>query len=391
MDAALVQSSKRQRVLVRETPSAGSAGGRSHTRSIEDLRWHYPMLNDHERNAKFCAAVESAVRAAQRALRSRGVDRGVRVLDIGAGSGLLALAAARAGAEHVTACEADPLVAAAASEVIQANGLAHCVTLVPLHSSQLSVEDLRESQPADIVTHELLDSTLLGEDVLPALRDAYARGLVRPDAQSVPWGARIEAQLVESTALWSRRHPPASLWSDNESSPFTVAAAEGGGQQLAAAAAVCPAGRAAQSVEASAWIGPLKPSASEGLAAPTIRALGEPQDTGLQFQFAASAEGSRSHECSFQLPRTASGHVHAVVYWWRLHLLPPGEAESDPHPGTAQYIDTIREAYGVKNCGWPERTVLSTRPDVDWAPREHWWQATCACLPAAAATRCSTR
>ena len=234
-----MQSSKRQRVLVRETPSAGSAGGRSHTRSIEDLRWHYPMLNDHERNAKFCAAVESAVRAAQRALRSRGVDRGVRVLDIGAGSGLLALAAARAGAEHVTACEADPLVAAAASEVIQANGLAHCVTLVPLHSSQLSVEDLRESQPADIVTHELLDSTLLGEDVLPALRDTYARGLVRPDAQSVPWGARIEAQLVESTALWSRRHPPASLWSDNESSPSTVAAAEGGGQQLAAAGSSC--------------------------------------------------------------------------------------------------------------------------------------------------------
>ena len=78
------------------------------------------------------------------------------------------------------------------------------MTLLPHHSSRLGVADLRAGLPADVVTHELLDSTLLGEDVLPALRDAYARGLVLPDATLVPWGAEIVAQLVESPLLWVR-------------------------------------------------------------------------------------------------------------------------------------------------------------------------------------------
>lgn len=177
---------------------------RAYTHSIEDLRWHFPMLNDHERNAKLCSAVETAVVAASRSLRARGETRGVRVLDIGSGSGLLALAAARAGAEHVTACEADPLVCGVASEIVLQSGFSQAVTMLPHHSSRIGVADLREGLPVDVVTHELLDSTLLGEDVLPALRDAYARGLALPEAASVPWGAVIVAQLVESPSLWVR-------------------------------------------------------------------------------------------------------------------------------------------------------------------------------------------
>jgi hypothetical protein len=33
------------------------------------------------------------------------------------------------GAEHVSACEADPLVCAAASEIVARNGFAHAATL----------------------------------------------------------------------------------------------------------------------------------------------------------------------------------------------------------------------------------------------------------------------
>jgi len=50
-----------------------------------------------------------------------------RVLDIGTGSGLLALLAARAGAAAVTACEVFPNVARAAQRVVNANGLDHVV------------------------------------------------------------------------------------------------------------------------------------------------------------------------------------------------------------------------------------------------------------------------
>ena len=53
--------------------------------------------------------------------------QGRRVLDFGAGSGLLALAAAKAGAAHVTAAEIDPFAAAAIALNAAINGLAVAV------------------------------------------------------------------------------------------------------------------------------------------------------------------------------------------------------------------------------------------------------------------------
>ncbi len=56
--------------------------------------WHLPMLRETARNDVFEAAITGAVTPQ------------TRVLDIGAGSGLLAMMAARAGARAVIACEA---------------------------------------------------------------------------------------------------------------------------------------------------------------------------------------------------------------------------------------------------------------------------------------------
>jgi len=52
------------------------------------------------------------------------VVEGRRVLDVATGSGLVALAAARAGAATVVACDVDPLAVAAARVNAEANGLA---------------------------------------------------------------------------------------------------------------------------------------------------------------------------------------------------------------------------------------------------------------------------
>jgi release factor glutamine methyltransferase len=49
--------------------------------------------------------------------------RGKRVIDVGTGSGILALAAARAGAEHVVAADINPNAALTAAENARANGL----------------------------------------------------------------------------------------------------------------------------------------------------------------------------------------------------------------------------------------------------------------------------
>merc|ERR1712142_204526 len=66
-------------------------------------RWHFRMLNDVGRNAKFADAIVKTVR---RWKRRKGEKNPVRVLDIGAGTGLLSMVAAREGCD-VTACELD--------------------------------------------------------------------------------------------------------------------------------------------------------------------------------------------------------------------------------------------------------------------------------------------
>ncbi len=72
-------------------------------------RWHFPMLQDVERNGFYRRAIAA------------GVFRGAHVLDIGSGTGLLAMMAASAGAGHVTTCEKVKAVAECAAAIIAAN------------------------------------------------------------------------------------------------------------------------------------------------------------------------------------------------------------------------------------------------------------------------------
>jgi len=61
---------------------------------------------------------------------------GKRVLDVGTGSGILALAAARAGAAHVVAADINPNAALTTAQNARANGVGDCVS--PLCSDLLS-------------------------------------------------------------------------------------------------------------------------------------------------------------------------------------------------------------------------------------------------------------
>jgi release factor glutamine methyltransferase len=61
---------------------------------------------------------------------------GKRVADVGTGTGILALAAARAGAREVLAIDVNPNAVETAAENARANGLGECVTA--LHSDLLS-------------------------------------------------------------------------------------------------------------------------------------------------------------------------------------------------------------------------------------------------------------
>ena len=107
------------------------------------------MLNDRVRNESYRQAIAR-------------VAPGKRVLDIGTGTGLLAMYAADAGALSVEACEADTNMAAIAGEVLEGSP-----------SLRLHACDSKElTGPYDVAVMEVFDAGLLGEGVVPTLRHA---------------------------------------------------------------------------------------------------------------------------------------------------------------------------------------------------------------------------
>lgn len=122
--------------------------------------WHFALAQDEWRNAAYAAALERAVRP------------GMIVFEIGTGTGLLAMLAARAGAAHVYTCERHPRVAEAAREIVARNEMADRITVIPREASEVDLPGR-----ADLFVAELVDSALLGEKVLALTRLARRRFL----------------------------------------------------------------------------------------------------------------------------------------------------------------------------------------------------------------------
>lgn len=123
------------------------------------------------------------------------VGPGDLVLDIGAGSGLLALMAARAGAGRVVACEADRLLAATAREIVARNGYGDVVEIVAERSTKLEPTGALEGG-ADLIVSEVFSHTLLDEGAIETLNHAM-KTLARPGARIIPASASIQVALAE--------------------------------------------------------------------------------------------------------------------------------------------------------------------------------------------------
>jgi len=149
--------------------------------------WHIPMINDDERNAAY-----------ERALH-RAVTPDSLVLEIGTGSGLVAMMAARAGAKHVVTCEAVPILAKVAKETVARNGLADRITVLSKRSTQVKLgEDLPEK--ADIFVSELINIGMLAPNMLPIIQHARAN-LVKTDARIIPEAAVVWGVLMQCDHL----------------------------------------------------------------------------------------------------------------------------------------------------------------------------------------------
>jgi type III protein arginine methyltransferase len=145
--------------------------------------WYFPMVRDSVRNRAYEMALRRAIRP------------GCCVLDIGAGTGLLAMMAARAGAAAVVTCEANPTVAAVVTEIIGRNHLADRVRVVAKHSADLEIGvDL--TGPADVVVWDALSNNMIGAGALPTMEQAVRR-LMRPGAPAIPARGVVRVALAE--------------------------------------------------------------------------------------------------------------------------------------------------------------------------------------------------
>ncbi len=160
---------------------------------------HISMLNDRTRTDAFVKAIAEVVRP------------GDVVVDIGTGTGVLAAAAARAGARHVYAIEATS-IGKAAEKLFAANGLSDRITLVPGWSTHVQLPER-----ANVLLAEVIGNDPLEEGVMETFADARKRFLT-PDARIIPSRVRTFALPVEIDDAWLARQvftaEATSKWAD---------------------------------------------------------------------------------------------------------------------------------------------------------------------------------
>jgi predicted nicotinamide N-methyase len=142
--------------------------------------------------------------------------RGRRVLDLASGSGLVAIAAARAGAARVRAVDIDPLALAA----VEVNAQANDVSVLGLLADVLDTDAAGIDGPADVVTAgDVFYSKAMADRVLRFLRRAarggaevfvgdparafFPSGVFEPvGAYDVPVTHALESTTVKATRVY---------------------------------------------------------------------------------------------------------------------------------------------------------------------------------------------
>ena len=144
------------------------------------------LLGQRSRIEKFRQAIQNLV------------NEGNYVVDIGTGSGVLAILAAKAGAGRVTAIEVNPESLQYAKEAAQMNGVDHLIEFV-----EGNFLDFRPKEKADIVICEMLSSIMLVEQQIPASVHA-SRKILKPNGKMLPQEVTVYVVPVECPEIWGR-------------------------------------------------------------------------------------------------------------------------------------------------------------------------------------------
>jgi protein arginine N-methyltransferase 1 len=149
------------------------------------------MLADEVRTSSFLSAITQVVKP------------GDVVVDIGSGTGVLSLFAARAGASRVYAIESEPVIEVA-RETAARNGLIDGITFI-----NGSSPDVEIPEPADVLVTETIGNVAFDEGIIAWIADAKRRFL-KTDARIVPQRLVLVASLISvprdfrTIGRWSR-------------------------------------------------------------------------------------------------------------------------------------------------------------------------------------------
>jgi protein arginine N-methyltransferase 7 len=152
--------------------------------------FHFAMMNDLPRNEFYYG------------LLKKHVTPETGVLEIGAGSGLLSMMAAKLGAKWVVAVEGSADMADLARRNVHANGLQDKIKVMCMMSTDLDLKHL-PGQP-DILVSEIFGTLLLGESAHDYIEDIRRR-VLKPSSVILPrhgvqYAVPIQCDILDSIA-----------------------------------------------------------------------------------------------------------------------------------------------------------------------------------------------
>ncbi|TKR64488.1 hypothetical protein L596_025011 [Steinernema carpocapsae] len=264
------------------------------------------MILDTERNQLY----EKGLRTVIAEKHAKGEE--ANVVDIGTGTGLLSLMAARAGADYVKAIEVFKPMADIARKILKSSEYADRIDLITTRSTDIN--STAAGSKGNIIVAEVFDTELIGEGALRTFKEAH-NTLVGPGTRVVPSSGNVYILPVESVLLKKfNKMPHSSLKSPYEKCPGTASVFD---VQLS-------------EIDKN-----------------SVKPLCEPF---LAFSFNFENAESINYDESFlrEAVATQSGSIDAILMWWNIDM-----------DGTGAYIINMAPKWIYPASQW----------------RDHWMQA----------------
>jgi len=153
-----------------------------------DIELQRRMVSDRPRTNAFAAAIREAVQP------------GDVVLDVGTGTGILAMFAAKAGARKVYAIDATD-IAEVAADLVKANGLSDQIQILRGRAGELQLD-----QEVDLIISEWLGNAAFAEGMLHAVLDARDHNLT-PTGRMLPSKVRVLIAPLDEPILYNTEGP----------------------------------------------------------------------------------------------------------------------------------------------------------------------------------------